>query len=59
MHPCAPPVRSPPPQGVLGAALRSQVEQAESQQRLEDLYLPHRPKRATKGVPASCGKLFR
>jgi uncharacterized protein len=35
-------------QGKLTAELREQVESAETKQRLEDLYLPYRPKRRTK-----------
>lgn len=37
-------------QGVLSEGLRTQVEVAETVQALEDLYLPHRPKRTTKGA---------
>lgn len=37
-------------QGVLSEGLRTQVEAAETVQALEDLYLPHRPKRTTKGA---------
>ena len=35
-------------QGKLDDALRAQIEAAETKQRLEDLYLPYRPKRRTK-----------
>ncbi|MCL2161248.1 MAG: RNA-binding transcriptional accessory protein [Betaproteobacteria bacterium] len=35
-------------QGKLTAELRTQIESAETKQRLEDLYLPYRPKRRTK-----------
>ncbi len=35
-------------QGKLTPALRAQVEEAETKQRLEDLYLPYKPKRRTK-----------
>jgi len=35
-------------QGKLTAELRAEVESAETKQRLEDLYLPYRPKRRTK-----------
>ena len=35
-------------QGKLTAELREQIEAAETKQRLEDLYLPYRPKRRTK-----------
>ncbi|MDR2208272.1 MAG: RNA-binding transcriptional accessory protein [Azoarcus sp.] len=35
-------------QGKLTAELREQVESAETKQRLEDLYLPYKPKRRTK-----------
>ncbi len=30
--------------------LKAQVQQAGTAQQLEDVYLPHRPKRTTKGV---------
>ncbi len=36
-------------QGKLTAQLRSFIEQADNKTRLEDLYLPYRPKRRTKG----------
>src|SRR5690554_1286744 len=35
-------------QGKLNADLRAQIEAAETKQRLEDLYLPYKPKRRTK-----------
>ncbi len=35
-------------QGKLTAELRNEIEHAESKQRLEDLYLPYKPKRRTK-----------
>jgi uncharacterized protein len=35
-------------QGKLTPALRAQVEEAETKQRLEDLYLPYKPRRRTK-----------
>lgn len=35
-------------QGKLTPALRSEIEHAETKQRLEDLYLPYKPKRRTK-----------
>src|SRR5690606_5311977 len=35
-------------QGKLDDALRTQIEAAETKQRLEDLYLPYKPKRRTK-----------
>tara|TARA_R110002049_G_scaffold17675_5_gene68341 strand:+ start:1975 stop:4311 length:2337 start_codon:yes stop_codon:yes gene_type:complete len=35
-------------QGKLDATLRAQIEAAETKQRLEDLYLPYKPKRRTK-----------
>jgi len=35
-------------QGKLTAALRAQVEDADTKQRLEDLYLPYKPRRRTK-----------
>src|SRR5690554_3822007 len=35
-------------QGKLDAALRMQIEAAETKQHLEDLYLPYKPKRRTK-----------
>src|SRR6266851_9387702 len=35
-------------QGKLGAALKQAIEAADSKARLEDLYLPYRPKRRTK-----------
>jgi uncharacterized protein len=35
-------------QGKLTAPLRAQLEEADTKQRLEDLYLPYRPKRRTK-----------
>lgn len=36
-------------QGKLTAALKAEIEQADNKTRLEDLYLPYRPKRRTKG----------
>jgi len=36
-------------QGKLTSALKSEIEQAENKTRLEDLYLPFKPKRRTKG----------
>ena len=36
-------------QGKLTAELKTQIEQADNKTRLEDLYLPYRPKRRTKG----------
>ncbi|MCH9690964.1 MAG: RNA-binding transcriptional accessory protein [Gammaproteobacteria bacterium] len=36
-------------QGKLSEALRAQIEAAETKNRLEDLYLPYKPKRRTKG----------
>lgn len=36
-------------QGLLSAPLRLAIEQADNKTRLEDLYLPYRPKRRTKG----------
>ena len=35
-------------QGKLTAALRAEIEGADTKQRLEDLYLPYKPKRRTK-----------
>ncbi len=35
-------------QGKLGAALAAQIDAADTRQRLEDLYLPYRPKRRTR-----------
>jgi transcriptional accessory protein Tex/SPT6 len=40
------------PQGKLDAALNQAIEAADSKARLEDLYLPYRPKRRTKAAPA-------
>ena len=39
-------------QGVLTPALRAQVQDADTKQRLEDLYLPYKPKRRTKAQMA-------
>lgn len=39
-------------QGKLDAALRQQIEQADSKQRLEDLYAPYKPKRRTRAQAA-------
>jgi uncharacterized protein len=39
-------------QGVLTPALRAQIDAAETKQRLEDLYLPYKPKRRTKAQMA-------
>jgi uncharacterized protein len=36
-------------QGNLSVSLRKEIEQADNKTRLEDLYLPYRPKRRTKG----------
>jgi len=36
-------------QGKLSPALKAQIEQADNKTRLEDLYLPYKPKRHTKG----------
>ncbi|EGU36670.1 transcription accessory protein [Vibrio ichthyoenteri ATCC 700023] len=36
-------------QGKLSAALEQEIQQADSKTRLEDLYLPYKPKRRTKG----------
>jgi len=36
-------------QGKLSTALKAQIEQADNKTRLEDLYLPYKPKRHTKG----------
>ena len=39
-------------QGKLSALLKKEIEQADNKTRLEDLYLPYRPKRRTKGQVA-------
>jgi uncharacterized protein len=39
-------------QGKLGEALRAEIEGADTKQRLEDLYLPYKPKRRTKAQMA-------
>ncbi|MDB6090132.1 MAG: transcription accessory protein, partial [Gammaproteobacteria bacterium] len=39
-------------QGKLGAELRASIEGADTKQRLEDLYLPYKPKRRTKAMIA-------
>lgn len=46
------PVTWSAPQGVYSGKLRSDVEAAATAQRLEDLYLPHRPKRSTRSTAA-------
>lgn len=40
-------------QGALTADLEGAIHRAETKQELEDLYLPHRPKRRTRGVMAA------